>query len=204
MTTDNLEQQLADMTRERDAFRKQLNQLLGCESCPGLPKLAASEDVADEAFRAVFFDRPEIANKPTNKEVIAQLREELAALSAENEALEDKLRDQCDYQMMRQALDDIEDELEDVDYTGPYASGIKMLKEQLALAELRIQSLTEALEELRDEFYRTREWGCLPIVLLKTQAALSTPVTTEHLEAWMMKRLLVSSALGVFPPPSGR
>lgn len=74
------DEQVEQLTKERDAYLKRLNDEFGCESCPGLPDLARSEDVAEAALKAVFFDVPEIANKPTTFEQLTTEREKVRIL----------------------------------------------------------------------------------------------------------------------------
>ena len=70
-------------------------------------------------------------------DVIEQLRTRIAELEEEKKELQALL----DFDNAR--LDQIEDELEDVEYLGPFVEGIKVLKTQLAAAQEEIKTVTE-------------------------------------------------------------
>jgi hypothetical protein len=77
-----------------------------------------------------------IANKNI---IIDNLQAKVAELEEEKKELQALL----DFDNAR--LDQIEDELEDVEYLGPYVEGIKVLKTQLAAEQLNNKQLREAL-----------------------------------------------------------
>lgn len=67
--------------------------------------------------------------------------EQLQAKVAELEEEKKELQALLDFDNAR--LDQIEDELEDVEYLGPFVEGIKVLKTQLAAAQEEIKTVTE-------------------------------------------------------------
>ena len=67
--------------------------------------------------------------------------EQLTARVRELEEEKKELQALLDFDNAR--LDQIEDELEDVEYLGPFVEGIKVLKTQLAAAQEEIKTVTE-------------------------------------------------------------
>ena len=72
---------------------------------------------------------------------MTQTIEQLQAKVAELEEEKKELQALLDFDNAR--LDQIEDELEDVEYLGPFVEGIKVLKTQLAAAQEEIKTVTE-------------------------------------------------------------
>ena len=72
---------------------------------------------------------------------MTQTIEQLTARVRELEEEKKELRALLDFDNAR--LDQIEDELEDVEYLGPFVEGIKVLKTQLAAAQEEIKTVTE-------------------------------------------------------------
>ncbi len=63
-----------ELREENDSLKTQLNATYGCEDCPGIPKLT-SRRVADAAFKAVFWDRPEFfEGQPAQSEPLENIR----------------------------------------------------------------------------------------------------------------------------------
>ena len=77
---------------------------------------------------------------------MTQTIEQLQAKVAELEEEKKELQALLDFDNAR--LDQIEDELEDVEYLGPYVEGIKVLKKQLAAEQLNNKLLREIIEKL--------------------------------------------------------
>ena len=75
---------------------------------------------------------------------MTQTIEQLTARVRELEEEKKELQAMLDFDNVR--LDQIEDELEDVEYLGPFVEGIKVLKTQLAAEQLNNKLLREALE----------------------------------------------------------
>ena len=74
-------------------------------------------------------------------DVAADRIEQLTARVRELEEEKKELQALLDFDNAR--LDQIEDELEDVEYLGPFVEGIKVLKTQLAAAQEEIKTVTE-------------------------------------------------------------
>ena len=72
---------------------------------------------------------------------MTQTIEQLTARVRELEEEKKELQALLDFDNAR--LDQIEDELEDVEYLGPFVEGIKVLKTQLAAAQEEIKTVTE-------------------------------------------------------------
>ena len=77
---------------------------------------------------------------------MTQTIEQLTARVSELEEEKKELQALFDFDNAR--LDQIEDELEDVEYLGPFVEGIKVLKTQLAAAKLQTKTLREAFVSL--------------------------------------------------------
>ena len=80
---------------------------------------------------------------------MTQTIEQLTARVRELEGEKKELQALLDFDNAR--LDQIEDELEDVEYLGPFVEGIKVLKTQLAASQLHAEQLREALQTFIDE-----------------------------------------------------
>ena len=121
---------------------------------------------------------------------MTQTIKQLTARIAELEAEKKELQALLDFDNAR--LDQIEDELEDVEYLGPYVEGIKVLKTQLAASQLREEQLREALETLN----KVSNIGCGLV-----EEALAIPHDTSTLDAYVaenVKEIIESHA------PDGR
>ena len=90
---------------------------------------------------------------------MTQTIEQLTARVRELEEEKKELQALLDFDNAR--LDQIEDELEDVEYLGPYVEGIKVLKTKLAAAQEEIESnkayFTTLLEEQRVLLAKTEQ-----------------------------------------------
>ena len=82
---------------------------------------------------------------------MTQTIEQLTARVREIEAEKKELQALLDFDNAR--LDQIEDELEDVEYIGPYVEGIKVLKTQLATSQLHAEQLRVALEQITKQMF---------------------------------------------------
>ena len=104
-------------------------------------------------------------------DVAADRIEQLTARVRELEEEKKELQALLDFDNAR--LDQIEDELEDVEYLGPYVEGIKVLKKQLVAEQLNNKLLRKALEAvIKVHGYESG----IPV------EALSLPTSTEALD----------------------
>ena len=104
--------------------------------------------------------------------------EQLTARVRELEAEKKELQSLLDFDNAR--LDQIEDELEDVEYLGPYVEGIKVLKTQLAAEQLNNKLLREALEAvIKVHGYESG----IPVEAISTQAS------TEALDKYVAEKV---------------
>ena len=87
---------------------------------------------------------------------MTQTIEQLTARVRELEEEKKELQALLDFDNAR--LDQIEDELEDVKYLGPYVEGIKVLKTQLAASQAYAEQLREAIEDTVDRLRNTENW----------------------------------------------
>lgn len=137
---------------------------------------------------------------------MTQTIEQLRAHSAELEEEKKELQALLDFDNAR--LDQIEDELEDVEYLGPYVEGIKVLKKQLAAVQEEMNDwrnqahqsqsafdrLQDQLAELKEENARLKaESRDARIVTMDlgggVERALSLPAATEALDAYVAEKV---------------
>ena len=109
---------------------------------------------------------------------VADVLEQLTARVRELEEEKKELQALLDFDNAR--LDQIEDELEDVEYLGPFVEGIKVLKTQLAAAQLNNKLLREALEAvIKVHGYESG----IPVEAISTQAS------TEALDQYVAEKV---------------
>ncbi|MDE1545950.1 hypothetical protein PTW32_11015 [Dechloromonas agitata] len=86
---------------------------------------------------------------------MTQTIEQLTARIAELEEEKKELQALLDFDNAR--LDQIEDELEDVEYLGPFVEGIKVLKTQLTALKVENEALRKDAERYR--FIKDEPWS---------------------------------------------
>ena len=109
---------------------------------------------------------------------MTQTIEQLTARVRELEEEKKELQALLDFDNAR--LDQIEDELEDVEYLGPYVEGIKVLKTKLAASQAYAEQLREALELLN----KVSNIGCD-----RVEKALALPRDTSALDAYVAEKV---------------
>lgn len=120
-------------------------------------------------------------------DVIEQLRERVRELEEEKKELQALL----DFDNTR--LDQIEDELEDVEYLGPFVEGVKVLKTKLAASQAYAEQLREALEPFC-EFNSSDaqiEVFLYTADIKKARQALALPHSTSALDAYVEQKVKV-------------
>lgn len=120
---------------------------------------------------------PAVVGEPGEQQLRSRI-EQLTARVRELEEEKKKLQALLDFDSTR--LDQIEDELEDVEYLGPFVEGIKVLKTQLAAEQLNNKLLRKALEAvIKVHGYESG----IPVEAISTQA------NTEALDAYIKQKI---------------
>ena len=124
------------------------------------------------------FCQSKFKNGIDRQEAISKDWEQLTVRVRELEEEKKELQALLDFDNAR--LDQIEDELEDVEYLGPYVEGIKVLKTQLAASQLRETQLRKALEAV----IKVHEYESgIPVEAISTQAS------TEALDKYVAEKV---------------
>jgi hypothetical protein len=114
--------------------------------------------------------------------------------------LESRVRELEEYNARLQALmdfdnerlDQIENELEEVEYLGPYVEGIKVLKKQLAASQLHAEQLRMALESCYEKMKQmclNGEWYAPDKAIDLAYTALALPRDTSALDAYVAEKV---------------